>query len=546
MRRGLWLMLALGVLLTPAPALAAWPVYGHDLANSRDAGEDGPAPSQVASLERAWTFDSPTGDFTGTPVVADGVLVAGDYGGHVYALDAVSGKVLWSRDTGAPINGSAAIDVDAPGGATAFVPVAETGGPRLIAFSLHNGVKRWEAVLTSQPDASVFGSPTYWNGAVYIGTSGPNNDDAHARGSIVALDEASGRPRWQTFTVPPGHDGAAVWSTPAIDPATGRMYVGTGNNYHPPTTDTEDAIMALDAASGRILAKYQASEGDSFAPDNPAGGPDHDFGASPNLFDGPHGEQLVGAGQKSGVYWALDRRSMAPVWHTTVGPGGYLGGILGSTAYDGARIYGADTITGQVFALGRDGSEPWQSAESGGVHLSAASVAHDVLYTVDPTGSLVARDPATGAMLNKLSLGGGSFGGVSAVGGAVYVAVGTGPLPEPAPQSDSPGAIVAFGDTSRSGGRSAPANAPAKRPRLRLSVGPRRVRAGSRTLFRFHVKAGALPLARVKIRVAGKVVPTDGRGHAALSLRFRRAGTHVVRATRRGMRGARATIRVTG
>src|SRR3954464_6870303 len=135
------LALALSGLGLPSAALADWPVYGHDLANSRDAGSEGPPPGQ---LSQAWAFNSSTGDFTGTPVVAGGVLVAGNNGGWVYALDAVSGKLRWSRNLGSPINGSAAID-----GATAFVPVADLGSPRLVALNLSDGSVRWSSVLTS-------------------------------------------------------------------------------------------------------------------------------------------------------------------------------------------------------------------------------------------------------------------------------------------------------------------------------------------------------------------------------------------------------------
>lgn len=455
---GLRQMMALAVVgaicvVLPAVARADWPVYGHDLANSRDAGGAGPSPSEVGSLKQAWVFNSSTGDFTGTPVVAGGVLVAGNNGGWIYALDAVTGKVLWSRDVGQPINGSAAIDPNAAGGPTVFVPVAQVGNPRLLAFSLKTGVMRWDAGLTNQAQtasADVFGSPVYWDGSVYIGTSGPNNDNSTARGSVVALNEANGRIRWRTFTVPAGADGGAVWSTPAIDTATGRLYVGTGNNYHQPTTDTEDSMMVLDASSGQILGHFQATSNDAFAANNPAG-PDFDFGASPNLITATNGERLVGEGQKSGTYYALDRARMTKVWSSTVGPGGVLGGILGSTASDGMRIYGADTLSGQVFALTRSGSLSWQSPESAIVHLGAVTVANGVLYTVDPVGFLTARVPATGAILAKLPLGGPSFGGVSAVGRAVYVAVGIGPPPAPAPQQDGSGSIVAFGDTSRSG-----------------------------------------------------------------------------------------------
>jgi polyvinyl alcohol dehydrogenase (cytochrome) len=543
--------LALAILaLLPATAMADWPVYGHDLSNTRDAGSEGPPAAKVPSLAQAWKFTSQTGDFTGTPAVAGGVVVAGDQGGHVYALDAVTGKVLWSQDAGAPVTGSAAIDLDAPGGPAAFVPVAELGRPRLLALGLRDGARRWETVLTTQDNASVFGSPTFWRGTVYMGTSGPNTDDTRARGSLVGLDERTGALRWQTFTVPPDADGAAVWSTPAIDPATGRLYVGTGNNYHDPATETEDAILAFDAATGAMVGRFQATSGDTFAADNPAG-PDYDFGASPNLIEGPNGRALVGEGQKSGTYWALDRATMQPVWHTAVGPGGPLGGILGSTAYDGRRVYGTDTLDGGVFALEAGGKSAWASAETGGAHLSAATVAHGVLYTVDPTGQLVARAPASGDVLTRLSLGGPSFGGVSATGGALYVAVGTGPPPAPAPQQDGSGSIIAFGDTSRSGAAPRPAGAaqpaPAQTRRtLRLAVAPRRVRAHRRVVLRFRVLAGTRRVSRATIRIAGRRRTTGPRGTVAIAMRFRRPARHVARATAPGARAAAATIRVVG
>src|SRR5206468_2398476 len=210
--------------------------------------------------------------------------------------------------------GSAAIDADAPNGPTVFVPVARIGRPRLLALSLRTGRVRWEAVLSRQGGADVFGSAVYRHGTVYIGTSGPNNDESHARGTVVALSEATGRIRWRTYTVPRGHDGGAVWSTPAIDPATGRLYVGTGNAYHAPAAGTTDSMLVLDSASGRILGHLQTTSDDVWELDSPTGGPDHDFGASPNLIGAAGGHPLVGEGSKSGTYWALDRTTMKPVW----------------------------------------------------------------------------------------------------------------------------------------------------------------------------------------------------------------------------------------
>jgi polyvinyl alcohol dehydrogenase (cytochrome) len=209
-------------------------------------------------------------------------------------------------------------------------------------------------------------------------------------------------------------------------------------------------MMALSASTGAILNHFQATPDDAFAANNPAG-PDADFGASPQLILGPSGQSLVGEGQKSGTYWALDRTMMQPAWHTTIGPGSAVGGILASTAYDGTRIYGTDSADGQVWALGRDGTIQWASLDPSTLDFSPVAIANGVLYSVDPAGFLDARDPATGVVLNALNLGGLSFGGMSAVGGAIYAAVGTGPPPQPAPPQDGPGSIIAFGDTSQSG-----------------------------------------------------------------------------------------------
>src|SRR3954454_1271633 len=62
---------------------AAWRFYGRDLSNSRNGGHGAPAPSDVPNLGPAWSFHSHHGDFTGTPVVAQNVLVAGTNGGLV-------------------------------------------------------------------------------------------------------------------------------------------------------------------------------------------------------------------------------------------------------------------------------------------------------------------------------------------------------------------------------------------------------------------------------------------------------------------------------
>ena len=255
-----------------------------------------------------------------------------------------------------------------------------------------------------------------------------SDPNVRTRGTVVALDAVTGALRWRTYTVPPGHDGGAVWSTPAIDAASGRLFVGTGNAYHAPAADTTDSVLALDAHNGAIVGHLQATAGDVWnETSNTGSGPDYDFGASPNLFTGPHGEALVGDGQKSGSYWGCDRSTLRPVWTADPGPGTpVLGGIVGSTATDGKRVYGPNTTAGEIWALNTDGSLAWLSSDGGPLQYGAISSGNGVVYSSDMSETLTARDATTGLVLAKLPIGAPSWGGVALAGGSVFAVTGTG------------------------------------------------------------------------------------------------------------------------
>ena len=411
--------------LPPAPLRGGdWPFYGHDLTNSRQ-GTDGPSSNEVLTLRPVWSLHSTNGDFTGTPVVWHGTLVAASFGGGVYAVNASTGKPRWSHDFKLPINGTPAI---ADG--RVLVPLARPSAPELAALSLRSGRVLWRRVIDAQRDADVYGSPVAWRGRAFIGLSalyGETSDPSvHVRGAVVAFDVRQGRRVWRHYTVPRGLDGASVWTTPAIDTHTGTLYVGTGNAYHAPAADTTDSVLALSARNGRMLAHFQAAAGDVWnETSNLHAGPDADFGASIQLIRDAQGRPLVGAGQKSATYWALDRRTLHPLWSRTIGPAlQFLGGIVGSPAYDGQRIYGPNTPAGEIWALGLDGELNWVSIDGGPLHFSPVSVANGVVYSTDMSGLLTARDAGTGLVLAHLPLGGPSWGGTAIVGGYVFAVSG--------------------------------------------------------------------------------------------------------------------------
>jgi polyvinyl alcohol dehydrogenase (cytochrome) len=295
------------------------------------------------------------------------------------------------------------------------------------------------------------------------------------RGSMLALDLKTGAIIWKTYTAPDGYTGNAVWgSSPAIDPKRGQLYIATGNNYSVPAgvltcvagaaddaarsaclaaDDYFDSIVALDLKTGAVRWATRAIPYDAWTVDcipfygdgsncpDPAG-PDYDFGQAPALFtvktDGKgKPRDLVGAGQKSGQYWALDPDTGAVVWVTQAGPGGVSGGLQWGSAVDGQRVYtanansdlkpwpepsgattgvwsGLDAVTGAVL---------WQTRPpNGGGTSGPVTTANGVVFgcSLDPQGFMYALNAATGAVLWSFPSGGSCLSGAAISNGMVF------------------------------------------------------------------------------------------------------------------------------
>lgn len=420
---------------------SSWPMVGANLANTRSV-PNGPSPAQTPTLAARWRFHAGDGDFTGTPIVGDCKVFVGSNGGVVRALDEASGKVLWATQLHSPIPSSLAL---AKG--TVFVAGATLGAPFVAALAEGTGQLLWRTGIDHQADSDAYASPLVAGGVVYEGVAGSVTQEVGSpaisvRGGLVALDAGTGAVRWHTYTVPPGHDGGAIWATPSLDTRTGILYVGDGNAYHAPAASTTDSVLALDAQTGSILRHFQATSGDVFGASSLTG-PDFDFGAAPNLVTLAGGTQAVGIGQKSGSYWMLRRADLAPIWHTQIGLGSAFGGVVGSTAVDQNRVYGPNTVPGYLWALGRQsGGLAWVEPGLDALHYGPASVSNGVVYTEDSLGFLEAVDAATGLPLALIELNpipttsyAEAYGGVAIANGLVFADTGS--------QSQS-GDIIAF------------------------------------------------------------------------------------------------------
>jgi polyvinyl alcohol dehydrogenase (cytochrome) len=466
-----------------------WRMYGHDLDNTRSQpAEKTIGPVQAATLTKSFSVSASQaggdGDFTGTPVIADGCLFMASTSGWVFAVNADTGKKVWATQVdkdGASITSSAFV-----GDGQVFVAVGRTGKPYVASLDERTGAVNWTTVIDKQDGGETYGSPMVVDGVLFEGVSGGSaelSDETERyafQGAYVLIETRgphAGKILKKVYTVQkPAKNakqgGATVWSTPAIDPATRTAYVGTGNPFHPQTDAKHaDAVLKIDLNRqsknfGEIIDVYDGTPEEYQGaaenmpcydiPGNPApyypqglgacGDLDLDFGASPNLIREPNGRVLVGAGQKSGVYHVIDTKTMKGVWQTPVGPPSAVGGIVGSTAYDGKSIFGPITVGGYLWSLDRASGLPkWLEPTGDGAHWGdPVSTANGVVYSVGLTGFLDAYDAATGAPLLHHPMGAdvafgdvaASWGGVAIARNTVYAAIGMTGLPN--------GTIVAY------------------------------------------------------------------------------------------------------
>lgn len=485
-----------GVLCTALPVQAdandaAWPSAGQNLRNTRHQNQSGGISAQsVVGLTQKWVFTT-GGDVSATPAVDERRVYFPDWAGNLYALDRHTGQQVWKISipalTGAAMDKARAtpvltgnkLIVGTQGGA-----VAGGGqGGRLLAFNKRTGALLWSTQLDDHYAAIVTQSATVHDGRVYVGLA--SMEEALAGfvgfccsflGSMLALDVDTGAILWKTYMAPAGYSGAAIWgSAPAIDVRRGQLYIATGNNYSVPPAVRDcviaagsnsdavraciaadnyfDAVLALDLATGAVRWATKALPADiwiaaciGFGPPEACPtptGPDHDFGQAPALFTvvpGATGKprDVVGAGQKSGKYWALDPDTGAVLWVTQAGPGGTGGGLQWGSAVDGQRVYTAnansdlvpwpaggsntsgiwsalDAVTGQLL---------WQSRPSGGGSTSGpVSTTNGVVFgcSLDrANGYMYALDAATGAELWKFSSGGSCLSGAAISRGQVF------------------------------------------------------------------------------------------------------------------------------
>ena len=427
----------------PRPGWSGW---SPTITNSRfqTAGQAGLNAADLSKLTLKWAFGFPdAASAWAQPTVFNGRVFVGSQNGTVYSLNTASGCIRWIFSASGGVR--TAITIASLGGRT----VAFFGDTAANAYAIdaNTGKSIWTRKVDDHPLARVTGSPAFFEGRLYVPVSSyeesqgadPQYGCCTFRGNVVAVDANSGNILWKTYMVADtptprgkssagvqlwGPSGSAIWSSPTIDAKRRVVYVATGNTYSGPPQPSSDAVVALDLATGKIRWTRQVTAADIYitgcrsgnpnCPDAP--GPDLDFGSPPMLVSRADGRDLIVIGQKSGVGFALDPdKGGEIVWQYRAGEGGALGGIEWGSAVDATRAYFAvSDITrpkpGGLHAVSlATGEAVWTAAPAApkcgtgrgcnAAQSSAVTVIPGVIFSGANDGALRAYSTENGAVL---------------------------------------------------------------------------------------------------------------------------------------------------
>jgi polyvinyl alcohol dehydrogenase (cytochrome) len=452
------------------PGSGDWNGWGVDSSNARYQPRPGFDAADAPRLKLKWAFGFPDDtQAAGQPVIVGGRVFVGSNGGTVYSLDASTGCVYWSYDAGGIVRSAISV-IKAPKSRRQKSPewIAYFGDyhAAVHAVDAETGKLLWKVKIDDHPAARITGSPAYYDGRLYVPVASSEELDGGSaqyecctfRGSISALDAATGQILWKTYSIPDpprvyktnsagtklyGPAGAGMWSSPMIDAKRHRIYAGTGNSYTGVGIPTSDSIVAFDLATGSLVWSSQVTPGDNWVPGCPKSpncpenpGEDTDFGSSPVLHSLPGGKQILVASQKSGVMYGIDVDQRGKVlWKTRLGLGGAQGGIQWGPAIDGDTAYAAVSdvswrdkgAPGMYAVQVATGERLWTTSAPDGAgvkaQLSAVSAMPGLAFSGSWGGHLRGYSTKTGAIVwdfdamrefdtvNHVPAQGGSFNG---------------------------------------------------------------------------------------------------------------------------------------
>ena len=463
-----------------------WPTFNNRLNGQRFSLLDEITPDNASELRELCRFqiDGPTSFMAG--LIVENNTIYTNTARVTVALDATSCAVKWEHHY-TPVDTEITPSNRGPAVMNSRV-FRGTGDGHLIALDANTGELLWKNQIAS-PDIAEFASaaPLAWQGIVFMGVGG---GDIGIRGRIMAFDAQTGQELWRFNTIPMGKEtgaetwqqpesartgGGGVWGAMSLDVTTAELFIPVGNPWpdlapeqRPGDNLFTNSIVVLDAISGKLKWWYQATPND---------GHDLDLAAAPVLYRDKEIRDMLVFGGKDGHIVAIDRATHKPTFRTAVtrienptAPPteegtlvcpGFAGGIqwngptldrttnnivsgvvdlcmslvLGPVKYDppNASYGGSPRVTdeakGSVVSLDAlTGNIKWRYSAEKPVIAGVTPTAGGVTFTGDLAGNFLVLNSATGKLEHSLDTKGAMAGGVVTyeVNNKQYVAVASG------------------------------------------------------------------------------------------------------------------------
>jgi len=370
------------------PSLGDWPDHGCGIVQTRcNSHETTISDENVSGLRLRWEFEAGSG-ITGTPAVVGNRVIFGSWDGRLYAVERLSGKVLWTFEAGLrsypPDRQLGIFASPAVVGNAVYV-----ASDRLFKLDLDTGKLLWQRTI-GDPDKTFeyfWAPPLVHDGKVFAGVS--DGSEKTTRGRFICLDASTGVVRWNFFTVAPEVAGGAVFAALSFDSRTQTLYGVTGSPFQirPGPLLYSCSLIALDANSGSLRWADQVHPHDE---------KNLDLNCPPMLISGAHrgkNLQLIVAGGKDGLR-AWDRVTRKRLWRVQLTP-----------------------------ALPPDGKE---SLPTSGPETGPTAAANGLVFFAsnnhsDKSCLIAAIETATGGIRWLHSLPAYEFGPMSVANGVVYM-----------------------------------------------------------------------------------------------------------------------------
>ena len=341
--------------LQAGPDAGSWLTYSGDYSAQRHSPLTQITPQNAAQLGAQWAFQTGVlGKFEATPIAINGVLYVTGPENTAWAIDARTGRQLWSYRRSLPDGMNICCGRVNRGFAVLGTKLyMSTLDAHLIALDMKTGSVLWDSVIDDYKRGySATAAPLVVKDKIVVGIAGAENG---IRGFIDAFDAETGKKAWRFWVVPgpgePGNEtwegnswewgGGSTWVTGSYDPSLNLIYWGTGN----PGSDLyggnregdnlySDSIVALDPDTGKLKWHYQFTPHDV-----------HDWDAVqvPILADirvGGAPRKVLMLANRNGFYYTLDRTNGAIIaakpfvrttWAEEIGPDGRPRVLPGTT-----------------------------------------------------------------------------------------------------------------------------------------------------------------------------------------------------------------------